>query len=55
MKSEMNGAVSYLALQKLTEQAWDEGDFDRLLMLTAAVDAATLDCLKQEMTRYQVI
>lgn len=48
MQSQLNGTVTFLALQRLAEQAWDQGDTERLMYLSAAVDAATLACLDQE-------
>lgn len=43
--------VSYLALRRLTEQAWDEEDQERLMVLSAAVDAAMLRQLAEEQAK----
>lgn len=40
--------VSYLALRRLTEQAWDEEDQERLMVLSAAVDNAMLQQMVEE-------
>lgn len=44
----MKGNISYQALQRLTEQAWDEGDWQRVQMLSAAMDSCTVMCIQQE-------
>lgn len=49
MQSQQNGTVTFLALQRLAEQAWDEGNTPGLARLSAALDAATIACLSQEM------
>lgn len=42
MESKLNGTVTYLALQRLAERAWDEGDSTKLYAMSAAVDAIAI-------------
>lgn len=42
MKNDQQGQVSYKLLQQLMERAWDEGDYERLMMLSHVVDQAML-------------
>lgn len=55
MQSTQNSTVTFLALQRLTEQAWDENDAQRLTTLTAAVDAFTIAALAQGLRALQPV
>lgn len=48
MQSQQNGTITFLALQRLAERAWDQGDALRLARLSAALDAATVASLSRE-------
>lgn len=41
-----NGQVSYTLLQQLMARAWDEGDMQRLMLLSRAVDQASCQLLE---------
>lgn len=55
MTSTLNGRVTYRALQRLVEKAWEDGNQERLQILCHAVDAATVECLKHEKERQQAV
>lgn len=55
MMSTLNGSVTYLALQRLVEKAWEDGNQERLQTLCHAVDAATVACLNHEKERQQAV
>lgn len=48
MQSRLNGSVTYLALQRLVEKAWDEQDQQRLMRLSRAVDTHMLARIEAE-------
>ena len=55
MQSKQNGRVTYLALQRLVENAWVEQDFPRLLRLSKAVDEHMLACIREEQRDQQAV
>lgn len=55
MQNKRNGKVSYLALQRLVEKAWDEQDLSRLLCLSKAVDEHMLACIREEQVDQQAV
>lgn len=42
-----SGQVSYALLQQLMAKAWDEGDRERLMLLSRAVDQAASQLLEE--------
>lgn len=55
MNSTVNGSVTYLLLQRLTENAWDDGEQERLYVLSQAVDDLCTDFLNREQERQQAV
>lgn len=55
MNSTVNGSVTYLLLQRLTENAWDDGEQERLFALSQAVDDLCTDFLNREQERQQAV
>ena len=51
MESKKNGKITYLALQRLAERAWDEQNMQQLMRISRAVDSATTRMIQAE-TRY---
>lgn len=55
MESKLNGRVTYLALQRLAEKAWDEQDEARLHSLSAAVDRITIELMEERQAGEEVV
>lgn len=48
MESNKIGKITYLALQRLAEQAWDEKNRPQLMRISRAVDSATIRMIQAE-------
>ena len=48
MESSKNGKITYLALQRLAEQAWDEQNMPQLMRISRAVDSTTARLIQAE-------
>ena len=48
MESNKIGTITYLALQRLAEQAWDEKNRPQLMRISRAVDSATIRMIQAE-------
>lgn len=48
MESKKNGKITYLALQRLAERAWDEKNRPQLMRISRAVDSATIRMIHAE-------
>ena len=51
MEKSSNEKISYRALQRLAERAWDEQNMQQLMRISRAVDSATTRMIQAE-TRY---
>ena len=51
MEKSSNEKISYRALQRLAERAWDEQNMQQLMRISRAVDSATTRMIQEE-TRY---
>ena len=48
MESKKTGKITYLALQRLAERAWDEKNRPQLMRISQAVDSATIRMIHAE-------
>lgn len=55
MKHVQHQNVTCQLLQRLAENAWDEHDMDRLLMLSQVVDAHMLEAIRRELGKEMAI
>ena len=48
MESNKNGKITYLALQRLAEKAWDEKNMPQLMRISRTVDSVTARMIQTE-------
>lgn len=52
MESMKNGKITYAALQRLLEKAWDEQNTARVAALSLAIDRASAEIIAGEQARH---